>query len=79
MQVPGVAAQVWHAPSHAAPQHTPSLQMPLAHSPPFTPQGCPFLSRHVPDPLQVELPVHCGLSSPFRTWVQVPVVQLWHG
>jgi hypothetical protein len=71
-------AHVRHAPVHADGQHAPSLQKPLAQSAGAV-QVWPAFFLQVPEPSQVEVPVHSGVSSALATVEQVPVAQLWHG
>jgi len=55
VQVPTdpLTSQAWHWPAHARSQQTPSMQLPLAQSPPT--QACPLgRATHVP-PLQTGL------------------------
>jgi hypothetical protein len=54
-------------------QHTPSLHMPLRHSPGPCMHGCPLSLRQVPAPLQLLEPVQFGASSsPASVLEQVP-------
>jgi hypothetical protein len=76
VQLPVV--QVWHAAVHAEPQQTPSLQKPLAQSPPVV-QVWPTFFLQLPVESQVLFPVHSGASSVPETETHVPVLQLRHG
>jgi hypothetical protein len=70
--IPG-RLQAWHAPLHEALQQYPSEQMLERHELPPV-HVCPFLRRHVADPLHVFVPAQVSASSVFFTPLQVPVV-----
>lgn len=78
-QVPSVplpffaARQDWQVDVQVLLQQTPSVQMPLVHSP-FCVQATPFVrSAQVPDPLQETAPVHSLSGSfPERMLSQTP-------
>jgi hypothetical protein len=75
-QVPVVLLQDMHVPVQVVLQQWPSTQLLLAHWPGPV-HVCPSLSRHVPAPLQVFLPVQVSASSALVTEEQVPVAQVW--
>src|SRR5262245_32083786 len=61
VQVPGeVPLHVWQVPQVAETQHTPSMQLPLAHEL-GPPQDWPFVSLQLPLPSQVLLGGHPSL------------------
>ena len=73
-QVP--VTQLWQAALQAVLQQTPSTHIPVAHWVPAV-HVCPCLARHVPEALQVLVPVQVSGSSALVTDAQVPVTQVW--
>lgn len=76
LQVPTLPAMLHalHVPLHAASQHTPSTQLPLAHSPAIE-QAVPLpKSAHEPAPLHAVAPMHSFAGSLFTGMFEhVPV------
>jgi hypothetical protein len=69
--------QLWHAPAHAALQHLPSAQKPLAHWLTSV-HTSPTFRLHAPAASQVFAPLHESGSSAPMTGTHAPVAQLWH-
>lgn len=73
----------WQVRSQAPLQQSASLQIPLAQIVSSTPQGCPFLSLHAPNPSHALFPVQvlAGTVSvrprPMSTQVPLAPVQAW--
>jgi hypothetical protein len=73
VHTPVTGAQARQVPEHAAEQHTPSAQKPLAHVPAPPGQELPVLSLHVPAASQLLVPVQVSGSCALVTATHAPV------